>query len=622
MYPIYMEKALSTLIYILYKSKNPLTDEECARLMNVSKRTIRNYVDLLNKDKEVILKKDNGYILTDTSMVYIPGTYKLDNSPMQRRKQELLKLLNDFTDIENDYLETFFISYSTLNTDIAYLKNKVAPYDVQIITRQNQLLLMGSEYEKRKILALMESFEDFNPDTNHKYTKIIQDILQIFTKESFSTNQFTQKYFINRLCIQLSRIEHGYRLQNNLFEHGHLEIYELAEKIKFVIESNLSIILPESEFIYIQELLITINLHNFDYETEDTENFFLEITQSIVFQINTQYDFDIDYDLFKTHFIQHIKNLYFRSLHHIEIDNPLSNISKNEYPLVHDIAVFTASIIEKYLNISINENEISFISFHLGAYLSKQTTYKINVAFVYQSYHPYYEYLLQNIIQYFNQELNLAYTGINRINLDSVLKTNYVDLVLSVDNTIKLPSFEVLHIPQVFDIHTKNIISQKIEEINNIKEKHHIQSLLVNLIKKDLFFTETKNFTKELYFKEVCTTLIKKDYIDKDFIEDLYLRESKSSTSFISGIAMPHTLSVHSRKSFISFFISEKDIQWDKDTNVRIIIMIGIANENKKDFRISFEALTKLLLNTKITSNLFLANTYESLIQILKSYLN
>ena len=398
-----MEKNLSTFIYILHEAKSPLSDEECARIMNVSKRTIRNYVEILNKDKAIIQKLNNGYKLKDPSLIYIPGTYKLSDTPMERRKKILIKLLNEYSDVEKDYLDAFYISQSTLNADISYLKTKVSPYDVQINTHHNKIILNGSEYEKRKIIALMVSFEDFNPDPTNRYAQIIHKAILEIENKGFSINHFTKMYLTNHLCIQLLRIEQGYQLSDIGFEHNNLQIYEFALIIKETFESLLSVQLSDHEFIYIQEILLAVNLQNFDYESDDLDRFFLEAVQLVVSQINMCYDYNIDYHNFKNYFLQHVKNLYFRSIHHIEIDNPLSIITKNEYPLVHDVAVFAASILEECLNININESEISFISFHLGAYLTKQTTNKINFAFIYQSYHPYYKNLIRSLMKYFDQ---------------------------------------------------------------------------------------------------------------------------------------------------------------------------------------------------------------------------
>lgn len=44
-----------------------------------------------------------------------------------------------------------------------------------------------------------------------------------------------------------------------------------------------------------------------------------------------------------------------------------------------------------------------------------------------------------------------------------------------------------------------------------------------------------------------------KDYIDEEFKKDLFRREQKSSTAFIDGFAMPHTLSINAKKHSFRF---------------------------------------------------------------------
>lgn len=84
---------------------------------------------------------------------------------------------------------------------------------------------------------------------------------------------------------------------------------------------------------------------------------------------------------------------------------------------------------------------------------------------------------------------------------------------------------------------------------------------------------------------------------------------------------MPHTLSINAKKTFISFFISKTDIYWDRNSNVRLIVMIGIDDNHKKKFRLSLELLTKLLLDTKLFSQILQIKTYEEFTEMIQTSL-
>ena len=77
---------------------------------------------------------------------------------------------------------------------------------------------------------------------------------------------------------------------------------------------------------------------------------------------------------FSEEFIQrlaaHIHLLRRRAFHGMEVPNPLAHRVKADYPLIYDMAVKIANIIEKSTEIAVSENEIAFLAFHVGGYLS------------------------------------------------------------------------------------------------------------------------------------------------------------------------------------------------------------------------------------------------------------
>ena len=253
--------------------------------------------------------------------------------------------------------------------------------------------------------------------------------------------------------------------------------------------------------------------------------------------------------------------------------------------------------------------------------MTTQNENKLNFAFIYQNYNPFYQQELQEILKYFDNELNLAYTSSYNEGMQSVLKLNYIDFIITTDLSFDLEGYEIIRISPRFDISDKSLISQTIEQILKLKENKITQQWLLNYLKRDLFILNTSIKTQSQYFDYICQLLMNKDYIDEEFKKDLFRREQKSSTAFIDGFAMPHTLSINAKKTFISFFISKTDIYWDRNSNVRLIVMIGIDDNHKKKFRLSLELLTKLLLDTKLFSQILQIKTYEEFTEMIQTSL-
>lgn len=56
--------------------------------------------------------------------------------------------------------------------------------------------------------------------------------------------------------------------------------------------------------------------------------------------------------------------------------NPMTNKIKATYPLIYDIAVFIAQELNHDYNITLTEDEITFIAFHIGAYFENNVQSK------------------------------------------------------------------------------------------------------------------------------------------------------------------------------------------------------------------------------------------------------
>ena len=84
----------------------------------------------------------------------------------------------------------------------------------------------------------------------------------------------------------------------------------------------------------------------------------------------------------------HINNLIQRAHNNLGMKNPLTAEIKTSYPLIYDMAVFLTSEICSIEKITINEDEITYIAFYIGAYLEKKKkrSNKITSTFVYAKY--------------------------------------------------------------------------------------------------------------------------------------------------------------------------------------------------------------------------------------------
>ena len=76
--------------------------------------------------------------------------------------------------------------------------------------------------------------------------------------------------------------------------------------------------------------------------------------------------------------------LFLRIKNNYTAKNPLTQKIKTDFPLIYDIAVYIAQILNKDYSVLIDEDEIAFIAFHIGSYLenSNKNQNKISCIFI------------------------------------------------------------------------------------------------------------------------------------------------------------------------------------------------------------------------------------------------
>ena len=75
--------------------------------------------------------------------------------------------------------------------------------------------------------------------------------------------------------------------------------------------------------------------------------------------------------------------------------------------------------------------------------------------------------------------------------------------------------------------------------------------------------------------------------IGPEFVEDVKLRERVSSTAFIEGLALPHSINQFAEESFVCVVHNDTPIPWGRN-DVNVIMMVGLTRSDMRQFRTAF----------------------------------
>ena len=100
---------------------------------------------------------------------------------------------------------------------------------------------------------------------------------------------------------------------------------------------------------------------------------------------------------------------------------------------------------------------------------------------------------------------------------------------------------------------------------------------------------------------------------------DVLKRERLANTAF-NTVAIPHTLSVNSIKTFIFVAILKQPLSWGQsDTEVKLVILLGINQKDRKTFTHIYDFMVNILSNANSINILSKSKDYNDFISKLNT---
>ena len=387
-----MNKKQEKLLFIL-SEHGTLTANELAQQLNLSIRTIKYYIKELNDefDGGIITSSQKGYTVKTPISKLLIQDIDIEDSPKDRQSKILIKILNSSDKFDLfDLSEEMFISYSTLQIELKKIKHQLSKFDLDMQVKNNHIYIIGTEKNNRKLISSLlynQSNIDFMnyatiqslfPNIDVNYLKTI--IISILEENQYFINDYSLINFILHVTIMVDRIKH------NNFTNYHGEIpsvsestYKICKLLSEKIEERFSITFSEFEITELVILLIS-RANQINYDTTNlvkVQNYIgtevSTLVALILKKLNQIYFIKIEENSeFILRFSLHIKNLLIRASNNYLSKNPLVESIKIQAPLIYDISVTIASIIQEQTKLTINDDEIAYIAFHLGSLIETQ----------------------------------------------------------------------------------------------------------------------------------------------------------------------------------------------------------------------------------------------------------
>lgn len=610
-----MRRKQEELINYLYTHNEKVTANILSKALNLSIRTIKSYIAELNMNYPSLISSSNrGYVI-DKVKANSLLQYK-DNIPQDYEsrciyiiKKTLLEK-QDYIDIF-DLCEELFISYSTLKKDIYKMNTSFANFKITFSSENNKLHVGGSEQNKRKLIShvmseevsgnflnltlLQESFPDYDLDDA---CTLIKDICK---QHHYYLNDFSCVNFILHVTIMVSRINHGNHIINNneLIQVTNKNDEKIAKELCLALEQVFNVSFNSSEILEIYILF----KNNANYINNENENVSLlvsdeiiQITKNIIKNVDEHFFINLDSDNFITPFMLHLKNLKNRLIKNNLLKNPMLDSIKISCPTIYDISTFIAYQLTLSFHENVNEDEIAFIALHVGTEIERQKKEetKVSCLLLCPEYLNITSTLHKKIMMDFGDQLTIQ----KSISFENEILGNNFDLLITTVPVLESTNYFTVLLPPFPMSYEKNKILDAIIRIENTKKSQILTNNLNFYFNEKLFYSMNEDISKSAVINELAERMINLGYVEENFKEEIWKRETASSTAFMN-IAIPHPMKMSAYKTSIGVVISHKGIDWGNQHFVNVVFMIAFNKIDNKHFHALYESLV-LLFNEPI----------------------
>ncbi|MEG0563717.1 BglG family transcription antiterminator [Anaerorhabdus sp.] len=603
------------IIFFIF-SKHCVTANSIASLFNVSEKTIRNEIKTINSicQCNLIISNKNGYLVDkqyDSLIEEIP----LFNTEKNDYNNIVFLLLSNECINLFDLSESLSLSDTTLEKRLVAFRKSLKKYDLTLTRSNNNLSLNGTSFNKRKLYidTILEkvgsnfyNINNFEPDfPNVNIEDTVNTLSEILKSNNASINEF----YLNNFLLNLLTIL-NFDFDNDIVIDSPYDqkIHDIAIELdKILNHSTTNKTLPI--YCCLAGVIESTKKHMSKFENEIEE-----ITRKTLLK----YSLDIDVSSFLNIFSKHISDMITRCKHNnlVQIDGGMS--IKESCFYIYDVAVNLANEITKKYNITINENEISLISMHIGFaienYLDKTIQNDtLNIA-INTSQYLSSENFISKI-----KEIIPADTKINIFpQLETVNSINNSDLFITTSN-LNLPiSIPKCIVTPILTNDDRVKIKALIETVLNKKKMQHSKNLFNMFFNERLFFVNTELNNRDDVLNFLFSKLRKEKIIDQKFSSSVLVREAMTPTCINNKYSIPHAMDFIAKKTIISVFINPNGIVWD-DQVVKIVFLSAINKSNIVNLRIIYDFVIDMVSDDTIFAKLTQSSDIDKFYSILFS---
>ena len=607
------------LIQHLSETQTPLTAEDIAKLIDISSRTAKRYVEIINEEikedgLEIVSKRGVGYELKgDLRAVkkLLSGESYEDSA--ERVRSILLTIIQSQPVTIETLSGYVHLSPSTVNKMMPSIKDYLHKYSLELSSKPYYgLLIDGGEINIRALLTDIgfnneqSSFQvNLQNLSEDEYKQIDGTVLEHLKKIHVVAADRDIQNLSMRIAVSFSRARQGCRLTDlSLPKNVRRYHLQVIRQMMDPLAKSFGIALNDEEVQYIAALSGPV-IQSFEADKVNVEDHIHNFVKDRIREISliSGSDYSADEKVIESLSV-HIKILLERMESQIPVKNPLLSQIKKKYPIEMNYAIFLAQKIEKEYGVTIGEDELGYLAMHFGAFHERMNSRK--KAVVLCSYGIGTSQLITERISREIPELEIA----------GVYPIHYLESALAHDPDIVISTVDIggyhSDIPLVVieDFLGSDCIVRIKDALYHSGEE---KPSLAAMFRPEAFF-RLQAQTREEAIEEIGKRMLAMGLIQKSTLDSVKMREKKSSTDIGNLVAVPHTIFQGDLPSVVGIGILQLPIKWGEE-NVQLLFFISFNSADSANASM-FRQLYGCVKDIRRVNQLIASSSYDQFIKI------
>lgn len=600
------------LLRALRRSTGPVPASELAAALDVSTRSVRQYVRTVNEQagEDLVRAAHRGYELNLNAYQRFrarrPRRTRRHETPQQRLYLLCRRVLvqQDGTPV-GPLADDLAVSYDTLEADLARARQLFRTYGLTLRREQNVLTVHGTERDKRRLVrqVLLDSASGLTPamlqafaaDYPHFDLHALREkVRQTLSDAGLAVNEYMLADILVHLTIAADRVHHGHTLDGpSAPDSGDEDVARLVDRLADVVTATLHIDLPDEERRFLRTVVAARGRPGPSGTAPAAGAEVTALVHEAMGAISAHYLLELGDSANVASLALHVQTLIERARSGTHLRTPLGTQFKATHPLIHELALLFASTIETRAGITVTEGEVDFLAFHLGTLFQRQLERGplLTITVVVPEYHDVHRDLVSRLT---SAVAGSALVEAVVTELDHSWAQLTSDLVISVVDLPPDTSAPVVRVSPFLTGDDLDAVRTVLAAERRRAASQKLRADVLTLIEPTLFHHATAVPSRQAALELLCRDMVSHDAADDGFLDDVLDRERRSSTAFGAQFAVPHSLYMDSPRTSISVLVSDEPIPWG-GVPVRLVVLFAVAPEQRRLFRDVLDQLIAVL---------------------------